>query len=105
MYKPVRKSQALFDRARELIAGQTQLLSRHPTRHAFGVSPIYAERAEGCRFWDVDGNEYVDMCGGTGVIYLGYCHPVVDAAAVRSRAPSWCVTRKAAATPTRWRCG
>jgi len=82
MYKPVRKSQALFDQARELIAGQTQLLSRHPTRHAFGVSPIYAERAEGCRFWDVDGNEYVDMCGGTGVIYLGYCHPVVDAAAV-----------------------
>jgi len=82
MYKPVSKSLSLFNRARELIAGQTQLLSRHPTRHAFGVSPIYAERADGCRFWDVDGNQYIDMCGGTGVIYLGYCNPVVDAAAI-----------------------
>ena len=78
----VAKSQELFQQARELIAGQTQLLSRHPTLHAFGVSPIYAERAGGCRFWDVDGNEYVDMCGGTGVVYLGYCHPAVDAAAI-----------------------
>ena len=58
------------------------MLSRHPRLHAFGVSPIYAERAEGCRFWDVDGNEFIDMVGGTGVIFLGYCHPEVDAAAI-----------------------
>ncbi len=82
MYKGVAKSKALFERARERIAGQTQLLSRHPSLHAFGVSPIYAERAEGCRFWDVDGNEFIDMAGGTGVVYLGYCHPEVDAAAI-----------------------
>jgi glutamate-1-semialdehyde 2,1-aminomutase len=79
--KRVTKSLELFKQAQKLLAGQTQLLSRHPTQHAFGVSPIYAERAEGCRFWDVDGHEYIDMAGGTGVIHLGYCNPVVDAAA------------------------
>jgi len=82
MNRSLKRSLDLFDRARAVVAGQTQLLSRHPTRHAFGVSPIYAERAAGCRFWDVDGNEYIDMTGGTGVIYLGYCHPEVDEAAI-----------------------
>ena len=82
MYKGVARSQAAFKRAEALIAGQTQLLSRHPSLYAFGVSPIYAEHAEGCRFRDLDGNEFIDMLGGTGVIYLGYCHPEVDAAAI-----------------------
>ncbi len=82
MSNKVVKSLELFKKAEALIAGQTQLLSRHPSMHAFGVSPIYANRAEGCRFWDVDGNDYIDMTGGTGVVYLGYCHPVVDAAAI-----------------------
>ena len=76
------RSRALFERANELIAGQTQLLSRHPTLHAFGVSPIYAESAEGCRFRDVDGAEFIDMVAGVGLVFLGYCHPEVDAAAI-----------------------
>ena len=78
----ITKSRAMFARAQEIIAGQTQLLSRHPSLHAYGVSPIYAESAAGCRFTDVDGNEFIDMAGGTGIIYLGYCHPQVDAAAI-----------------------
>ena len=81
-YHGVAQSLRLFDQARELIAGQTHLLSRHPSRHAWGVSPIYAEAAAGCRFTDVDGNEFIDMAGGTGVVYLGYCHPEVDDAAI-----------------------
>jgi glutamate-1-semialdehyde 2,1-aminomutase len=32
-----------------------------------GDYPVFVERAEGARFWDVDGNEYVDFClGDTG---------------------------------------
>jgi glutamate-1-semialdehyde 2,1-aminomutase len=32
-----------------------------------GDHPVFVERAEGARFWDVDGNEYVDFClGDTG---------------------------------------
>jgi glutamate-1-semialdehyde 2,1-aminomutase len=61
-----------------LIPGGTQLISRRPTRYASGVSPVYAVRAQGARFWDVDGNEYIDWASGIGAIILGYCDPVVD---------------------------
>jgi len=74
----VTKSLSLFERALQLIPGGTQLVSRRPSRAAFGVSPIYAERALGARFWDVDGHEYIDWMSGIGSILLGYCDPVVD---------------------------
>src|SRR5262249_11934058 len=51
-----------------------------PTQYANGVSPIYARKARGPRFWDVDGNEYIDWVSGIGAIILGYCDPVVDLA-------------------------
>lgn len=76
----VRRSMELYRRALQLIPGATQLVSRRPTRFANGVSPAYAARAQGARFWDVDGNEYIDWVSGIGAIILGYCDPVVDAA-------------------------
>jgi glutamate-1-semialdehyde 2,1-aminomutase len=74
----VQRSYELYRRALELIPGGTQLISRRPTRYANGVSPVYASRAKGARFWDVDGNEYIDWVSGIGAIVLGYCDPVVD---------------------------
>jgi glutamate-1-semialdehyde 2,1-aminomutase len=41
---------------------------------------IYAERAEGARKWDLDGNVYVDFFGGHGALLLGHNHPEVLAA-------------------------
>ncbi|HEY7422860.1 MAG TPA: aminotransferase class III-fold pyridoxal phosphate-dependent enzyme [Gemmataceae bacterium] len=79
----VPRSLSLFDRALELIPGGTQLVSRRPTRFAHGVSPIYAARARGARFWDVDGHEYIDWVSGIGAILLGYADPVVDEAVKR----------------------
>ena len=73
-------SMAIYERAQKVIPGITQLLSRRPTRAALGISPIYAERAKGCRIWDVDGNEYVDWMSAVGPIILGYADDVVDAA-------------------------
>jgi glutamate-1-semialdehyde 2,1-aminomutase len=70
----------LYSRALELIPGGTQLISRRPTRFACGVSPVYAQKAKGARFWDVDGNEYIDWVSGIGAIILGYADPVVDEA-------------------------
>ena len=80
--KPSRvpKSMALYERALARIPGGTQLVSRRPTRVANGVSPVYAERAKGARFWDVDGFEYIDWMSGIGAILLGYADPVVDQA-------------------------
>lgn len=79
----VPRSLALFERACQLIPGGTQLVSRRPTRLAYGVSPIYAQRAAGARFWDVDGHEYIDWISGIGAILLGYADPVVDEAVWR----------------------
>jgi glutamate-1-semialdehyde 2,1-aminomutase len=42
--------------------------------------PVYIERGEGSRVWDVDGNEYVDFHNGFGVMCIGHANPVVGAA-------------------------
>src|SRR4051794_35439190 len=42
--------------------------------------PVYLERGEGSRVWDVDGNEYVDFHNGFGVMCIGHANPVVGAA-------------------------
>jgi len=79
-FPSVRKSLDLFRRAERLIPGGTQLLSRRPVRFAHGVSPIFAQKAKGARFWDIDGNEYIDMTMGINSAILGYCDPDVDRA-------------------------
>jgi len=76
----VPRSMALYERATQLIPGATQLVSRRPNRTAYGVSPVYAQRARGARFWDVDGFEYIDWMSGIGSILLGYADPEVDEA-------------------------
>jgi glutamate-1-semialdehyde 2,1-aminomutase len=77
----VPKSLELYSRAEEIIGGSVQLLSRHPRSFAFGVSPIYVDHAKGCRFWDVDGFEYIDLLAGVGTVHLGYAYDPVDQAA------------------------
>lgn len=76
----VARSLEMYERALQLIPGGTQLVSRRASKFAHGVSPIYARRADGARFWDIDGHEYIDWVSGIGAIILGYCDPVVDAA-------------------------
>lgn len=77
------RSMELYRRAEQLIPGGTQLVSRRPSRVAMGISPAYAKRAKGARFWDVDDNEYIDWVSGIGAILLGYRDPVVDEAVIR----------------------
>jgi glutamate-1-semialdehyde 2,1-aminomutase len=66
------KSLALYERAREVIPGGVT----HDGRH-LKPFPIYVERAQGPKKWDVDGHEYVDYWMGHGALFLGHCHPVV----------------------------
>jgi glutamate-1-semialdehyde 2,1-aminomutase len=42
--------------------------------------PVYIERGQGSRVWDVDGNEYVDFHNGFGVMCIGHANPTVGAA-------------------------
>ncbi len=48
--------------------------------------PVVMERGEGCRLFDVDGNEYLDMMGGLGVNALGHAHPRMLAATTEQAA-------------------
>ncbi|EED5986461.1 4-aminobutyrate--2-oxoglutarate transaminase [Salmonella enterica subsp. enterica serovar Montevideo] len=38
------------------------------------IHPIFAERAENCRVWDVEGREYLDFAGGIAVLNTGHLH-------------------------------
>jgi glutamate-1-semialdehyde 2,1-aminomutase len=60
-------SGTLASRAREVLPSGIVHDSRHLDPY-----PIYVNRAEGARKWDVDGNEYVDYYGGHGALLLGH---------------------------------
>ncbi|AID25638.1 4-aminobutyrate--2-oxoglutarate transaminase [Salmonella bongori] len=44
------------------------------------IHPIFAERAENCRVWDVEGHEYLDFAGGIAVLNTGHLHPAIISA-------------------------
>jgi glutamate-1-semialdehyde 2,1-aminomutase len=72
---------ALYRKAKKLIPGGTQLLSKRPEMFAPEIWPAYYSRAKGCCVWDLDGKKYVDMSiMGIGTNILGYGHPAVDEA-------------------------
>src|SRR4051794_27949802 len=54
--RPLAESERLLARARELIPGATQTLSKGPTQWVQGVAPAFVARAHGAHVWDVDGN-------------------------------------------------
>ncbi|BAU73106.1 4-aminobutyrate--2-oxoglutarate transaminase [Metapseudomonas furukawaii] len=59
------------------------LMQRRNEAVARGVSqihPIFAERAENAKVWDVEGQEYLDFAGGIAVLNTGHLHPKVVAA-------------------------
>ena len=46
----------------------------------YGTPPVALTHGDGCRVWDADGNEYLDLIAGIAVSSLGHAHPaVVDA--------------------------
>jgi acetylornithine/N-succinyldiaminopimelate aminotransferase len=49
----------------------------------YGVPPLALARGEGCRVWDADGREYLDLIAGIAVSALGHAHPAVIGAVTR----------------------
>lgn len=73
--------QALYRKARRVIPGGTQLLSKRPERFLPDLWPAYYSRAKGVSVWDLDGREYLDMSTlGVGACVLGYADPDVNQA-------------------------
>ena len=50
--------------------------------------PFFSSKSAGAKFWDVDGNEFIDYMCGYGPMVLGYHHPAVDEAYLRQLAES-----------------
>jgi glutamate-1-semialdehyde 2,1-aminomutase len=73
---PMSVSSRMYDRAlASLPGGNTR------TTVFMKPYPIYAARGEGCRVWDVDGNEYIDCVNNFTSLIHGHAHPsLVEAA-------------------------
>ncbi len=75
------KGSELFDVARRIIPGGTQLLSKRPSMFLPQQWPSYFAKARGTKVTDLDGKTYVDMSMmGIGACVLGYADPDVDGA-------------------------
>ncbi|HEV2515596.1 MAG TPA: aminotransferase class III-fold pyridoxal phosphate-dependent enzyme [Devosia sp.] len=73
------KGQDLWKTAKTVIPGGNMLLSKRPEMFLPEQWPAYFSRAAGCRVWDLDGREYIDMSiMGIGCNTLGYGRPEVD---------------------------
>jgi len=73
--------QKLWKRAKRVIPGGNMLLSKRAELFLPEQWPAYFSKAKGCKVWDLDNNEYTDMCiMGIGTNTLGYGHPEVDEA-------------------------
>jgi glutamate-1-semialdehyde 2,1-aminomutase len=71
-------SRAMYERARASLAGG--VASSYQLREPW---PIYLERGEGARVWDVDGNELFDFHNGFGAMTQGHAHPAITRAVER----------------------
>ncbi len=80
------RSLELLARARRVVPGASQTLSKGPAMFVEGAYPVFLQRGRGCRVWDVDGHEYVDYIMGLASITLGYAYPAVTEAVARQLA-------------------
>lgn len=59
---------------------QRELFLRHVAQTSPAPLAIDMIKAKGCKMWDADGKEYIDLIGGISVCNIGHCHPhVVEA--------------------------
>jgi len=74
------QSELLLRESLEYFPTGTQTAMKSAASFPLGVAPLFVQKAQGSRLWDVDGNEYVDFVGALGPITLGYNDPDVIAA-------------------------
>ncbi|MBR2758513.1 MAG: aminotransferase class III-fold pyridoxal phosphate-dependent enzyme, partial [Exiguobacterium sp.] len=81
------RSQEAFEQARPLMPGGVN----SPVRayKSVGMTPIFAERGEGSRVYDIDGNEYIDYVLSWGPLILGHRDPVVTKAIQEQAEKGW----------------
>ncbi|MBI4541187.1 MAG: aspartate aminotransferase family protein [Gemmatimonadetes bacterium] len=65
--------------SRALYAAALAFMPGGDTRNStfFRPYPLYMERGEGCRLWDVDGNQYLDFQNNYASLVHGHAHPQI----------------------------
>jgi glutamate-1-semialdehyde 2,1-aminomutase len=74
-------SRALHERAVKVMPGGTTRTTTY-----FDPYPVYVDHGRGCRVWDVDGTERIDMLGNYSAMILGHAHPKIVEAIARQAA-------------------
>lgn len=75
----------LWNRAKMIIPGGNQLLSKRSDQFLPDHWPSYYKKAKGVEVWDLDNNHYIDMSiMGIGACTLGYADEEVDKAVHRA---------------------
>jgi len=73
------KSQELYLKAKQIIPGGTQLLSKRPEQFLPDYWAAYHKKAKGCKVWDLDDKEYIDASFmGIGANTIGYADDDID---------------------------
>lgn len=79
------KGPQLWKKAKSIIPGGNQLLSKRSEKFLPELWPAYYKKAKGCEVWDIDGNHYFDFAQmGVGSCSLGYSDPDVNTAVMHA---------------------
>ncbi len=74
------RSERLRERAHRLIPGGCHTYAKGDDQYPV-LAPGFIARGQGCRVWDVDGNEFIEYGGGLRSVTLGHAYPRTVAAA------------------------
>jgi len=77
--------QVLWQKAKSIIPGGNQLLSKRSEIFLPELWPAYYTKAKGCEVWDLDGRHYYDFAQmGVGSCIFGYADDDINASVIRS---------------------
>lgn len=74
----------LWNKAKKIIPGGSQLLSKRSEMFLPNQWPSYYAKAKGVEVWDLDGNKYLDTYASVGACILGYADPEVNQAVIKA---------------------
>ncbi len=79
----IKNSNKLYQKALKYIGSGTSTFSRAPGVFPDGAAPKILKKQKGCRVWDVDGNEFIDMVMGCGPVTLGHGNRRIEVAIIK----------------------
>ena len=80
-----KRNNELWNKAKQIIPGGTQLLSKRSEQFLPNQWPSFYKKAKGVEIWDLDDNKYIDMSlMGVGTCTLGYADNDINEAVKRA---------------------